>query len=511
MHLRAIKEQLQSYAIAVLGVTVTASVRFALDPILHDQEPLLLFPFAVVIASVQGGFRPGLAATVLSVFAADYLFVRPRYTFFLWDPAAALVMMVVFTALGVAVSLIMERLKRAKARLQESASALQKSEFQLRALAATVPEILFTARLDGATDYVNPRFTDYSGRTPAGLLGAGWLQTVHPDDREQTIASWSRSVRSGDEFEITYRLRRADGVYRWFQVHAVRVRDSQNQNGHWFGVSTDIHEHKELEESLAARTKELLLSNEDLQSFAHLAGHDLQEPLRTIGIFTQMLVQRNRDKLNEEAEEFARHILEGVARMKKLIQDLLDYAVASRAEDEPPGRTDLNNVVSSAIAQLRLTISEAGATIACDRLPSVSANENGILRVFQNLIGNAIKYRSSEEPHIHISARSEEDQWILSVRDNGIGFDMAYADRIFESFQRLHSRADVPGSGIGLAIVKRIIERNGGRVWAESEPGEGSTFFFTLPTNTVKKVPQPPSKSMTAERTAAQTRCAKTP
>ena len=168
----------------------------------------------MVIASFQGGFQSGIAATVLSVFVTDYLFVQPRYAFFLWDPAAASLMMVIFTALGLAVSLMMERLKRAKARLQESASALQKSEFQLRTLAATVPEILFAATRHGGTEYVNTRFTEYSGEKCAALLGIGWLKTVHPDDQEQTMASWSKAVESGDEFEIMYRLRRSDGGYR---------------------------------------------------------------------------------------------------------------------------------------------------------------------------------------------------------------------------------------------------------------------------------------------------------
>ena len=192
--------------------------------------------------------------------------------------------------------------------------------------------------------------------------------------------------------------------------------------------------------------------------------------------------------------------------MKSLIRDLLDYATASHAEDKPRGRTDLNGVVGSAVAQLHLAISEAGATIACDRLPSVSANESGIIRVFQNLIGNAIKYQSSEDPHIHISARSDGDEWIFCVRDNGIGFDMDYAKRVFEPFRRLHSTAHIQGTGIGLAIVKRIIEHHGGRVWAESEPGKGSTFFFTLPRNSEEESPKPSRKPIIAERHAIRTR-----
>jgi hypothetical protein len=152
------------------------------------------------------------------------------------------------------------------------------------------------------------------------------------------------------------------------------------------------------------------------------------------------------------------------------------------------------------VAHLHLAISETGATIACDRLPSVTANENGILRVFQNFIGNAIKYQSSEAPHIHISPQSDGDEWILCVRDNGIGFDMGYANRVFEPFRRLYSTAQIQGTGIRLAIVKQIIKRHGGRVWAESEPGKGSTFFFTLPRNSEEEPPKPSRKPIVAER-----------
>lgn len=498
----------RAWAVAVLAVTVSGLLRFALNPILGDNEPLLLFPYAVVVASLYGGFGPGAAATLVSAFTADYLFVRPRYTLFLWDPAAASVMMIVFVALGVVVSLVVERFKRAKAELKRSASALQKSEFQLSTLVATVPEILFTATPDGATDYVNTRFIDYSGMESDALLGAGWFKMIHPDDRERTIAAWTKSVETGDEFEITYRLRGADAAYRWFQCHALRVEDSQTQDGHWFGVCTDIHEHKELEESLAVHTKELQRTNEDLQSFAHVAAHDLQEPLRTIGVFSQLLAEKTRGKVNKEADTFVEHILGGVARMKNLIRDLLDCATARHAEAAPRYPTNLNGVVHSAIEHLHLAVREADAIIVCDRLPSVIVNANGMVRVFQNLISNAIKYKSAGRPCIHITSRADGDEWVLSVEDNGIGFDMRHANRVFEAFRRLHSYAEVPGTGIGLAIVRQIVDDHGGRVWAESEPGRGSKFFFTLPKNAEDVFPEDELNPMIGERTAIQARSA---
>jgi light-regulated signal transduction histidine kinase (bacteriophytochrome) len=233
---------------------------------------------------------------------------------------------------------------------------------------------------------------------------------------------------------------------------------------------------------LAENQKHLERSNEDLQRFAYTVSHDLQDPLRILKMYTQLL-QR---KINNSAdlEEVATQIITASERMTKLISAVLNY---SRLTDTDDRRVvvDMNAVLLFAKMQLQESIDATGATITHDPLPKIIANDDRMLQVLQNLIGNAIKYRGKEPPKIHVSAQNRDDEWIFSVRDNGIGFDMKYAERIFGVFQRLHSHAAIPGTGIGLATCKRIIDAHEGRIWAESVPGEGSTFSFALPATEV--------------------------
>ena len=228
---------------------------------------------------------------------------------------------------------------------------------------------------------------------------------------------------------------------------------------------------------LSENQKYLERSNEDLQRFAYTVSHDLQDPLRTLKTYTQLL-QR---KVNNSADidEVATQIITASERMTKLISGVLSYSRLSDNEDRRVV-VDMNTILLFAKMQLQDSIAATGATITHDPLPKIIANDDRMLQVLQNLIGNAIKYRGTEPPKIHIGAQNRDDEWIFSVRDNGIGFDMKYADRIFGVFQRLHSQAAIPGTGIGLATCKRIIEAHGGRIWAESVPGEGSTFSFAL-------------------------------
>src|SRR5579872_1541434 len=469
------------YVVALLAVAVAALVRFALDPLVHSKGPFLFFAVGVLVAALFGGFKAGIAATILSVPICDYFFIDPRYTWFEYDARADSFMLALFALLGILASVVVERLNRAQQNLRRSAAALELSEHKLRTLAATVPEILFTAMPDGATDYIGKRFCDYSGVEVDALLGFGWHQMLHSDDKDAASAAWSQAFQTGCDYEATFRLRRSDGVYRWFKCHATPVRDSRHEVTKWFGVCTDIDDHKNLEDALTERTEKLLQLNEDLDRFAHMASHDLQEPLRTIGVFSQMLLEKNRDKLDKDSEQFARYILDGVDRMDNLIRDLLEYASASHAETERENYTDLNAVLKSAMVHLDSAITGSGAIVSAGKLPAIVTNESCILRIFQNLIANAIKYRSSGTPVIHISAREQENEWVVSVRDNGIGFDMKYAEHIFGPFKRLHLNSQIKGTGIGLAIVRRAVKQCGGRVWAESEPGKGSTFSFTLP------------------------------
>lgn len=234
------------------------------------------------------------------------------------------------------------------------------------------------------------------------------------------------------------------------------------------------------EERLRQQAEDLARSNADLQQFAYVASHDLQEPLRMVASYTQLLARRYRGKLDPDADEFIGFAVDGARRMQALIQDLLAYARVG-TQGKPFAPTDLNVLVDRVIGDLRPAIDEAGVTITHDDLPTVQADESQLGQVLLNLIGNAIKFRRDDDPRIHVGARREGESWRFSIQDNGIGIEPQYADRIFVIFQRLHGSGEYPGTGIGLAICKKIVERHGGRIWVESTPGHGATFNFTLP------------------------------
>lgn len=247
------------------------------------------------------------------------------------------------------------------------------------------------------------------------------------------------------------------------------------------GTGVDISERILAEEALAVKAAELERSNEELEQFAYVASHDLQEPLRMVASYLQLLDRRYSDKLGQDAREFIDFAVDGATRMKRLINDLLVYSRVGTSGD-PFTSTDLDDVLDKVLVNLTATIRENHAIITFDGLPAVLSDETQMIQLFQNLIGNAIKFRQPEvPPHIHIEAEQKNGVWEFSVADNGIGFDLQFSERIFVIFQRLHGKDEYSGTGIGLAISKRIIERHGGKIWAESQPGLGTTFYFTLP------------------------------
>jgi PAS domain S-box-containing protein len=340
-------------------------------------------------------------------------------------------------------------------------------------MAESLPQKIFTATPDASVDYFNRQWLEYTGLSFEQIKGWGWIQFVHPDDSEETLAAWRHSVETGDPCVSEHRFRRVDGKYRWHLSLAHAMRDRDGRISMWLGSSTDIHEQKEKEEALRR-------ANDDLQQFAYAASHDLQEPIRNVAVYSEIVGNRYRDALDAEGRMFLNFLTEGGRRLTMLVNDLLSYTSAGK-EELTETRVDASAVLQHSIASLSVAIRESGAEVTYDPLPEVYMSEAHLQQILQNLIANAIKYRDRTPPRIHISATRQAAEWCFSVKDNGIGIDPQYKEKIFGIFKRLHHERTYGGTGIGLAICKRVVERYGGRIWVESEGGNGSTFYFTVP------------------------------
>ena len=607
---------------------------------------------------------------------------------------------------------------------KQAEESLRHSESRFRQMANSLPELVWTCQPDGQCDFLSQQWVDFTGIPEEPQLGFGWLDQLHPEDRQTTVAEWEKAFNSDMDFHMEFRIRRHDGVYRWFDTQAVRARDEAGQTIKWFGsnsditerkqaeeaaqflasivdstddaiigksldgiilswnpgaeklygypaqeaigkpisiiaipekpeemqeilgkvsrgekieyyetvrltrdgkriavsltispihdldgrivaastigrniterkqaeeaaqflasivnstddaiigksldgiilswnpgaeklygysaqeaigkpisiialpeqldemqeilgkvsrgekieyyetvrltrdgeqidvsltvfpvrdrdgrivaasmIGRDITERKQAEEKLRATAAELGRSNQELEQFAYIASHDLQEPLRMVSSYMQLIAKRYQGKLDSDADEFIAYAVDGALRMQELINDLLAFSRAG-TRGKPFQLINTEAVLNAALENLKLAIDENHARITHDPLPSVLADESQLAQVFQNLIGNAFKFHGEEPPRVHVSARKTSGFWEFSVRDNGIGIDPQFFERVFLIFQRLSTRAEHPGSGIGLAICKKIVERHGGRIWIESVPGQGATFFFTLP------------------------------
>jgi len=359
--------------------------------------------------------------------------------------------------------------------------ALRESERKFRDLAELLPETAFETDAVGNLTFANQVAFNTFGFSPEHFnTGLPALQIIIPADRDRARDDMQRLFRGEKLGGSEYTAVKRDGSKIPVIMYASRIIRGNEPAGLRV-IVVDISKRKQIEEELKQTMNELQRSNTELEQFAYIASHDLQEPLRMVASYTQLLARRYQGRLDADADEFITYAVDGANRMQKLITDLLEFSRVS-TRGKPFELTECEAIVDQAVANLYVAIEESGAIITRDPLPKVKADATQLVRLFQNLIGNAIKFRSTPVPEIHIGVKQSDSEWLFAVRDNGIGIDPQYADRIFLIFQRLHGRADYPGTGIGLAICKKIAERHGGRIWVEPNTGQGSTFYFTMPT-----------------------------
>ena len=340
-------------------------------------------------------------------------------------------------------------------------------------MAESMPQKIFAANPAGESIYLNRQWMEFTGLPFESLKGWGWEQIIHPDDLGEGLRVWKRAIATGEPLQLTNRFRRADGIYRWHLNRARAMRNAQGEIVLWIGSCTEIHEQKEAEEDLRR-------ANEDLQQFAYSASHDLQEPIRNVAVYSEIVARRYHDVIDEDGRLYLGFLQEGGRRLATLVNDLLAYTRASQA-DLSATAVDASAALENAIAGLSEAIRESCAVVTWDPLPEVQMGETHLRLIFQNLIGNSLKYRTDAAPRIHIAAFQQGPWWRFSVQDNGIGIDPEYKEKIFGIFKRLHHDRKYSGTGIGLAICQRVVVRYGGRIWVESEPGNGAIFYFTVP------------------------------
>ena len=373
------------------------------------------------------------------------------------------------------------RLKREIAARQHVEEALGESEQRFRGLVESISDWIWEIDAKGVYTYASPRVKDLLGYNPEEVVGRTPFDLMPPNEAQRAAQVFWETARRREPFTRFENTNlHKDGRLVILETSGVPILDAQGNLRGYRGVDRDITKAKQEEAKLLRAMVELEQSNRDLQQFAYSASHDLQEPVRMLTSYLQALDQRADGRLDEQSQTYLRLSLDSARRMQRLIDDLLAFArVGTQARQFQP--VDTQAVVDLVIGDLQRMIRETGAIVSREQLPTVTADPTLLAQLFQNLIGNAIKFHGEQPPRVHVSARDMGPAWEFHVQDNGIGIDPKHAGRLFVIFERLHNQDKYPGTGIGLAICKRVVERHGGAIWFDSEPGKGTTFHFTIP------------------------------
>jgi PAS domain S-box-containing protein len=369
---------------------------------------------------------------------------------------------------------------------------------RIRSILEALPQMAFTTDDDGNTTYFTKGWYAYTGQSQKESLGLGWFSVVHEEDKSKLVAQWRNSTSTGKTFQQAARYRNYNNEYRWHLARASSIRNAGGEISMWVGTCTDIHDQvlltEELERKVAERTKSLQVSNNELEQFAHVSSHDLQEPLRKIRTFAELVKDNAYDRLDAVSQKYLDKINATAERMSNSLKALLNFTQLHREEKDV--EVDLAEIVSQVLIDLELIISQKRAVIMVEGLPVIKGIPIQMQQLFYNLLNNALKFtRPGTIPEIHISARLLVHEEILqlpqlnrykeyfqvTVTDNGVGFDQQYAEQIFTIFQRLHSKSEFEGTGIGLSLVKKVIQNHHGQITATSQEGAGARFDFWLP------------------------------
>ncbi|MES2592989.1 MAG: PAS domain-containing protein [Bacteroidota bacterium] len=373
---------------------------------------------------------------------------------------------------------------------------LEKSEAKFRLLADSMPQHIWTTDTEGIVNYFNQSLYDYSGLTKEQIEKDGWLQIVHPDDKEQNIKKWGNAIATGQNFLFEHRFRRHDGEYRWQLSRAIPQRDSAGIIQMWVGTSTDIQDKKvievQLDKLVKERTIQLERSNDDLQQFAHVASHDLKEPLRKIKIYTNRAKSEYDTVSSETLISYLDKITSSCARMQMMVDGILSFS-SLNAGQQTIQPINLNDVFNNVKNDLEILVEEKNSIISYDNLPVIEGAEVLIYQLFYNLVQNALKFSKQDESSaVKITSSLVKEKGIefaiIKVQDNGIGFDQQYIHQIFETFTRLNAKDEYEGTGLGLTLCKKIAERHGGTIEAESVQNRGSVFIVKLPFKQLKHI-----------------------